>query len=157
MNSSSLHKDLYDKKFKYSKNFIPIKIIQNIINEEDLDPIIAEMFYRENFEKSETENEAEQSIAQLNYTQQYYSDDPIVKILDNLKSSEANDPEVQALFKRPRQRITFTFLTSKNYSELPKTTIRTNDKMYQSFKPNNFRDVPSLYQNKLGIYMTGFE
>ena len=33
-------------------------------------------------------------------------------------------------------------------------TIRTNGNIYHIFKPNNFRDVQNLYQNKTSMDMT---
>ena len=38
--------------------------------------------------------------------------------------------------------------------ELPKRTIRANGNIYQIFKPNNFRDVLNIYQDKSSMDMT---
>ena len=43
---------------------------------------------------------------------------------------------------------------SQNYYELPKKTIRANGNIYHIFKPNNFRDVINLYQDKSFMDMT---
>ena len=59
-----------------------------------------------------------------------------------------NDPRVQALFKRSRHNNLSIFINSQNYYKLPKGTIRANGNVYHIFKPNNFRDVQNLYQDK---------
>ena len=41
--SPSLHQDLYQKLIKCLSNFIPIHIIPNILNEEDIDIVIDEI------------------------------------------------------------------------------------------------------------------
>ena len=55
--SPSLHQDLYQKIIKCFINSIPIKLIQNIIKEEDLDLLIEGTVNHKNFGKSETEIE----------------------------------------------------------------------------------------------------
>ena len=61
------------------------------------------------------------------------------------------DPRVQAMFKRSRHNNLSIFIISQDYFEFPKRTIRTNGNVYHIFKPNNFRDVQNLYQDK-GFY-----
>ena len=64
-----------------------------------------------------------------------------------------NDPRVQALFKRSRHNNLSIFIISQDYYELPKRTIKANGNIYHIFKPNNFRDVQNLYQDKASMYM----
>ena len=64
-----------------------------------------------------------------------------------------NDPRVQAMFKRSRQIRLSLFIISQHYYELPKKTIRTNGKIYHKFKPNTYRDVQNLYQDKASMDM----
>ena len=65
-----------------------------------------------------------------------------------------NDPRVQAMFKRSRNNSLSIFIISQDYYEPPKKTIRANGKIYHVFKPNNFRDVQNLYQDKASMNMT---
>ena len=65
-----------------------------------------------------------------------------------------NDPRVQAKFKRSRHNNLSIFLISQDYYELPERTIRDNGKIYHIFKPNNFRDVQNLYQEKASMDLT---
>ena len=64
-----------------------------------------------------------------------------------------NDPRVQAMFKRSRHNNLSIFNISQDYYELPKRTIRANGNIYHIFKPNNFRDVFNLYQDKSSVDM----
>ena len=63
-----------------------------------------------------------------------------------------NNPRVQAMFKRSNKLSIFTI--SQDHYELSKQTIRANGSIYHIFKPNNFRDVQSLYQDKASTVMT---
>ena len=65
-----------------------------------------------------------------------------------------NDPRVQAMFKRSRHNNLSIFIISQNYYELPKRTIRANGNVYHIFKPNNFLDVGSVYQDTASMDMT---
>ena len=58
------------------------------------------------------------------------------------------------MFKRGRHNNLSIFLISQDYYELPKRTIRANGNIYHIFKPNNFRDVRNLYQDKASMDMT---
>ena len=58
------------------------------------------------------------------------------------------------MFKRSRNNNISIPLISQDYYELPKKTIRTNENIYHIFKPNKFKDVQNLYQDKASIYMT---
>ena len=74
-------------------------------------------------------------------------------ILDNLNQKEMDDPRVQALFKRSRHNNLTIFMISQDYYELSKKPIRCNGNIYHIFKPNNFRDVIKLYQDKTSMNM----
>ena len=65
-----------------------------------------------------------------------------------------NDPRVQALFKRSRHNTLSFFIISHEYYELPKKTIRANGNVYHIFRPNNFKDVQNLYQDKASMDVT---
>ena len=150
--SPSLHQDLYQKLIKCFSNYIPIYIFPNILNEEDIDVVIDEIVNNKDFEKSDTEVEAYESIEELKYPQE--KDDGGIIILDDLIEKEMNDPRVQAMFKRSRHNNLSIFIISQDYYELPKRAIRANGNIYHIFKPNNFRNVQNLYQNKASMVMT---
>ena len=65
-----------------------------------------------------------------------------------------DDTSVQAMFKRSRHNNLSIFIISQDYYELSKKTIRCNGNIYHIFKPNNFRDVINLYQDKASMDMT---
>ena len=50
ISSPSLHQDLYQKLIKCFSNYIPIKKIPNIVNEEDIDIVIEELVNNKEFE-----------------------------------------------------------------------------------------------------------
>ena len=58
------------------------------------------------------------------------------------------------MFKRSRHKNLSIFIFSQDFCELPKRTMRVNGKIYHIFKPNNFRDVLNVYQDKSSIDMT---
>ena len=74
--------------------------------------------------------------------------------MDESNEKEMNDPRVQALFKRSRHDHLSIFIISQDYYELPKKTIRANGNIHHIFKPNNFRDVINLYQDKSSVDLT---
>ena len=57
------------------------------------------------------------------------------------------------MFKRSRHNILSIFIISQDNYELSKRTIRANGNMYHIFKPNNYRDVQNLYQDKSSMDM----
>ena len=120
----SLHQDLYQNLIKYFINYIPIHIIPNILNEEDIDVVIEEIVNNKNFQKSDTEIETYESIEEIKFPQEY--DDGGIIILDDLNEKETNDPRVQAMFKRSRHNKLSIFKIFQDYYELPKRTIRAN-------------------------------
>ena len=65
-----------------------------------------------------------------------------------------DDPRVQAMFKRSRHNNLSFFIISQDYYELSKKTKRCNGNIFHIFKPNNFRDVINLYQDKSSMDMT---
>ena len=150
--SPSLHQDLYQKLIKCFSNYIPIHIIPNILNENDIDIVIEEIVNNKDFEKSDTEIETFDNIEELRYSQEYENNSII--ILDDLNQKEIDDPRVQAMFKRSRHNNLSIFIISQDYYELSKKTIRCNGNIYHIFKPNNFRDVLNLYQDKSSMDMT---
>ena len=150
--SPSLHQDLYQKLIKCFGNHIPIHIIPNILNEEDIDIVIEEIVNNKEFQKSNTEIETYESIEELKFPQEYI--DGGIIILDDLNEKEMNDSRVQAMFKRSRHNNLSIFIISQDYYELPKRTIRANGNIYHIFKPNNFLDVRNMYQDKASMDMT---
>ena len=150
--SPSLHQDLYQKLIKCSSNYIPIHIFPNISNEEDIDIVIDEIDINKDFEKSDTEVETYELIEKLGFPQEYENNSII--ILDDLNQKEMDDPRVQAMFKRSRQANLSISIMSEDYYELSKKTIRCNGNIYLIFKPNNFRDVQNLYQDKASMDTT---
>ena len=55
--SPILHQDLYQKLVKCFSNYVPINIIPNNLNEEDIDIVIDEIVNNKECEKSDTEIE----------------------------------------------------------------------------------------------------
>ena len=152
IHSPSLHQELYQKLMKCFSNCKPIQIIPNILNEEDIEVVIDEIINNKDFEKSNTEIETYESIDDLKFPQDYENNSII--ILDDLNQKEMDDPRVQAMFKRSRHNNLFIFIISQDYYELSKKTIRCNGNIYHIFKPNNFRDVINLYEDKAYMDMT---
>ena len=150
--SPSLHQELYQKLIKCFSTYIPNNIISNILNEEDLDILIEEIINNKDFQKSDIEIETSDNIQNLKYPQEYEYNSII--ILDDLNEKEINNEKIQAMFKRGRHNNLSIFIISQDYYELPKKTIRANGNIYHIFKPNNFRDVLNLYQDKASMDMT---
>ena len=65
-----------------------------------------------------------------------------------------DDPRVQAMFKRSRHNNLSIFIISQDCYELIWKTTRCKGNIYHIFKPNNFRDVINLYQDKASMDMT---
>ena len=150
--SPSLHQDLYPKLIKCFSNYIPIHIIPNILNEEDIDIVIEGIVKNKDFEKSNTEIETYESIEELKFPQEYENNSII--ILDDLNEKEINNDKIQAMFKRGRHNNLSIFIISQEYYELPKRTIRANGNIYHIFKPNIFLEVRNIYQDKASMDMT---
>ena len=150
--STSLHQKLYQQLIKCFSNYIPIHIIPTILNEPDFDIVIEEIINNKDFERSNTEIKTYESIEELKFPQEYENNSII--ILDDLNQNEMDDPRVQAMFKRSRHNNLSIFIISQDYYELSKKTIRCNGNIFHIFKPNNFRDVINLYQDKSSMDMT---
>ena len=119
--SPSLHQDLYQKLIRCFSNQIPIHIIPNILNEENLDILIDEIVNNKDFEKSDIEIETFDNIENLKFPQEYENNSII--ILDDLNQKEMDDPRVQAMFKRSRHNNLSIFIISQDYYELPKKQL----------------------------------
>ena len=65
-----------------------------------------------------------------------------------------NDPRKQTMFKRSRDNNISILKISQDYYELPNRTICANGNIYHIFKPNSFRDVLKIYQEKSSMDMT---
>ena len=110
--SPSLHQDLYQRLFKCFRNYIPIHIIPNILNEEDIDIVIEDIVNIKDFVISDTEIETYESIEELKKPQEY--EDGGLFIIDGLKEKEMNGPGVQARFKRSRHIKLSIFIISQD-------------------------------------------
>ena len=156
INYSSTHQvfiiDLYQKLFKSFSNYIPIEVIPNILNEEDIDIVIGKININKDFNKSNTETEPYQSIEELKYPQEY--EDGGFTIRADINEKAMNDPWAQTMLKRSRHNNLSKFIISQDYYELPKRTIRANGNIHHIFKPNNSRGVQNFYQDKASMDMT---
>ena len=150
--SPSLHQDLYQKLIKCFSNYIPIHMLPNILNEEDIDIVIDEIVINKNFENSVTEIETFDNIEELKFPQEYENNSII--ILDDLNKKEILNDKIQSMFKRGLHNKLSIFIISQDYYELPKRTIRANGNIYHIFKPNSFLDVRNIYQDKASMDMT---
>ena len=128
INSPSLHQDLYQKLFKCFSNHIPIHIIPNFLNEEDIDIVIEEIVNNKDFEKTVIEIEIFDKIEELRFPQENENNGII--ILDDLNEKETNNDKIQAMLKRGRQNNLSFFIISQDYYELPKRTNRANGNIY---------------------------
>ena len=127
-------------------NYIPIHIIANNLDEEDIDKEIDEICNDKDFKNSDTEVETYDSIEEIKFPREY--DDGGIIILDDANEKKMNDPRVQAMFKRSRHISYSIFIISQDYYELTKRTVPANGNIYHIFKPNNFRDVQNLHQDR---------
>ena len=75
-------------------------------------------------------------------------------ILDDLKEKVMNNPRIKATFERSRHKNLSIAIISQDYYKLPKRTTRANSTIYRNFKPNSYRDVQNLNQDKANIDMT---
>ena len=137
---------------KWFNNFIPIHSSPNILNEEDIDIVIGEIINNDEFEESDVETETFESIEDLKYPQD--NNGWGIIILDDLNEKELCDPLVQAVFKRSRHFDFSIFFVSQGYYDLLKRTIRANGEIFFIFKPNTFRDVQNVYQDKTSMDTT---
>ena len=98
----SLHQSLFEKLIKCFINYIPIHIIANVLNAEEIDIVIEKIVNDEVFQKSDCEIETYEAIEQVKFPQKY--NDGGIIILDDLNEKQMNDSRVQALFKRSRHK-----------------------------------------------------
>ena len=150
--SPSVHQQLHEKLIRCFTNYIPIHIISNILNEEDIDIVIDELVNNKDFEKSDIEIETFDNIEELKFPQEYENNNII--ILDDLNEKEINNDKIQAMFKRGRHNNLSIFIISQDYYELPKKTIRANGNIFHLFKTNIYLDVCNIYQDKASMDMT---
>ena len=150
--SPSLHQELYQRLIKCFSNHIPIHIIPNILNEEDIDLVIEEVIDNKDFQKSDTEIETFDNIEELKFPQEYENNSIIT--LDDLKEKEIINEKIQAMFKRGRHNNLSIFIICQDYYELPKKTIRANGNIFHLFKPNKYLDVRNIFQDKASMDMT---
>ena len=125
---------------------MPININPNILNEEGIDLLNEEIVIIEAFGKSDTEIEIYETTEELKFPQEY--EDGGIVTLDDSSEKDLNNPRIQTIFHRSRHKNLSFFMVSQNYYELPNRTIRANGNIYHIFKPNNFRHVRNLYQDK---------
>ena len=76
--SPTLHQDLYQKLIKCFSNYIPIHVIPNNLNEEDIDIVVEEVVNNNVFEKSITEIETFDNIEDLKFPQEYENNSIII-------------------------------------------------------------------------------
>ena len=139
--STCLHHDFCRKQIECFDIYIPKNKFPNSLNEEDTDLVIEETVNDKNLGKSDTEKTYE-SIQEIKFPQQF--EDGAINIVDDLNENEMKDPRVQALFKWSRHNSLFVFIINQDDYELPKKTIRANEKIYHIFEPSNFGDVQKL-------------
>ena len=84
--SACLHQGLYQILIKCFSNYIPIHIMPNILNEEDIDVVIKEIVNIKDFEKPYSEIETYESLEELKFPQEY--DDDGIIILDDLNEKK---------------------------------------------------------------------
>ena len=116
-----------------------------------MDPINVELVNDKDFEKSQREIEQSETIEETKYPQDYNKDQPIALILDDLNEKETIDFRVQAVFKRSGHMNISIFIISQDYYGLPEKTILVNGNMHHRLKPNKFRVVRNLYQDKASM------
>ena len=154
--SPSIYQELYQKLIKCLNAFLPLNVIQNILNQnisiDDLDAVIEEIIHDEDFESSEIEIETFDLINELKDPQEFEPSSFI--IIDDLSEKDMKTSNVQAMFKQSRPANISVFMITQDYYELPKRTIRANGSLFHIFKPNNFRYVQHLHQDKASIDMT---
>ena len=148
----SLHHNSYQNLLEDYSVFVPINIIQDMLKKwRRLRRLTVEVFNDEDFERSQAGRETFEAIEELKNPQHYDSDSTIIMIVYDLNEKSLNDPRVQAMFKRSTLSNISTSIMSQDSFELPKKTVRAIGNYYQMFKPNYFRDVQKLYQNKASI------
>ena len=145
--SPSIHQETYQKLIDCFEQKIPPKSISKILkNKKTIDDCLNDNL--SNIEISVYEN-----IDELKYRKKYQGESTVI-ILDDLNENEMKDNREKALFKRSRHNNISVFIISQDYYELPKRTIRANSNIFHLFKPNNYKDVQNLFQDKASMDMT---
>ena len=142
---------LISKKLKCISKFIPTKIIENILEEKDEFVNWGKGYWWELW-KIRQRNRKYGSIEQLKIPREYNSVSPIVCFLSDL--NEKKDPRVQALCRRSSRCNICIFIFNPDHCESPKRTILANVNINHISKPNSYRDVQKLYQDKTSMDMT---
>ena len=114
--------------------------------------VLDETISIEKFRKSVIEIGTFNNIEELKDPQNYENGG--IFILDDLNEREMNNPIVQIMSKRSHHNILSIFIFTQDCYELTKLSIRASGNIYYIFKPNIFRDVQNLYQDKRSIDMT---
>ena len=96
--SPSLYQNFFKEIFKCITDYIPIHIIPNILNEEDIDIVIEEIFNNKDFNKSDIEIETFEGRQELKIPHE--KEDGGIIFLDDSNEQEKNNPRVQSMFKR---------------------------------------------------------
>ena len=112
IHSPSLHQEFYQELIKYFNNYVPINIIPNILNEEDIDIVIDEIVNNKDFQNSDCEIDTYDNIKELKYPS-HYENNSIVT-LDDLDEKEINNDKTQAKIKRGHHNILFIFTISQD-------------------------------------------
>ena len=109
---------MYQKLIKCFSNYIPIHIIPNILNEEDIDIVFEELVNNKDFEKSDTEIKTFDKKEDLKIPQAYENNNIIM--LDDLNQKEMDDPRVQRCLRDQDISIYLFLKISQEYYELGK-------------------------------------
>ena len=154
--SPSIYQELYQKIIKCLNAFLPLNVVQNILNEnisiDDLDTVIEEIINNEDFESSEIEIETYDSIEELKFPNEY--DEGII-ILDDLNQKEMEDPRVQAMFKRSRHNNLSIFILSvKIITNYQKELFDVMEIYFTYLNQIIFVMYKILYQDKASMDMT---
>ena len=147
--SPSIYQETYSKLIECFEKKIPPKSIPKVLNNnKSIDDIISD----EKFKPSEIHIFPYQNIDELKYPEEYEAESTAI-IFDDLNQKEMEDSRVAAQFKRSPNKNISVFIISQDYYELPKRTIRENSNVFHLFRPNNSRNVQSLYQDKASMDM----
>ena len=111
--SPSVHRNLYQSLIECFSNCIPIQIISDILNEEDIDVVIDKIVDDKIFQKPDMEIEIYESMEKLKNPQEH--EDGGIIMLDDLNEKEKNDPRLQAMFKRFCHHNLPIFIISRDY------------------------------------------
>ena len=103
-------------------NYIPINIVLNNLNDEDLDLVNEEVVNDRDSAKSKTGIGTFESIEELKYPEIYDPIFPIAFTSDELNEKEKKDPRAQAMLKRSSYNNISILIISQKVYGLPKNT-----------------------------------